>query len=314
MVPLFPLGPQTLYAGNTKHAFYFERVHLMRKVPALGMMAAAMLALAGCTGGGGGTATPSPTGTATPSATETDKVYTEDELRELISGKSDADGNELKLYSKEQVDQGGNIANLLLGTATVDPADCKDIATAGLLDTVENGEVAVAISEGNQPRTLSAQSSGEGEDAEQVLTEIKGKMGQCATFKVTALGQTYEVSSEELQADTEADETFATLSTRSGENQQKLMQVSAAEGRLLVVATKSGADLGDADQKELEDLINEVLEQADDGGATSSPTSTSTSTSRSTSTGTASPDDSASPTATETDDSSTSTASPTASQ
>lgn len=289
-------------------------LNLMRKVPALGLLTAAMLALAGCTGGGGGAASPSAT-TASPSATEDDKVYTEDELRNLISGKQDADGNELKLYSKEQVDQGGNIANLLLSTATVDPADCKDIATAGLLDTVENGEVAVALSEGNQPRTLSAQSSGEGEDAEQVLAGIKGKMGQCATFTVNALGQSYEVSSEELQAQTEAEETFATLSTRSGENQQKLMQVSAAEDRLLVVATKSGADLGDADRKELEDLINEVLEQADDdGGATSSPTSTSTSTSGATSTGTASPDDSASPTATETDDSATSTASPTASQ
>ena len=282
----------------------------MRKVPALGLMTAATLALAGCTGGGGGAA--SPTATASPTETAQDKVYTEDELRNLISGKSDADGNELKLYSKEQVDQGGNIANLLLSTATVDPEDCKDIATAGLLDTVENGEVAVAISEGNEPRTLSAQSSGEGEDAEQVLTEIKGKMGQCATFTVEALGQSYEVSSEELQAETDAEETFATLSTRSGENQQKLMQVSAAEGRLLVVATKSGADLDDTDQKELEDLINEVFEQADDGGATSSPTSTSTSGSTSTS----SPEDSASPmvTETETEEVETATPSPTASQ
>jgi hypothetical protein len=283
----------------------------MRKVPALGLMTAAMLALAGCTGGGGGAATPTPTATATEAA---DKVYTEDELRNLISGKSDADGNELKLYSKEQVDQGGNIANLLLSTATVDPEDCKDIATAGLLDTVENGEVAVAISEGNQPRTLSAQSGSEGPDAEEVLTEIKGKMSQCATFTVEALGQSYEVSSEQLQAETEASETFATLSTRSGENQQKLMQVSAAEGRLLVVATKSGADLGDTDQKELEDLINEVLEQAEGGGATSSPTSTPTSTSRSTSTAT--PDDTATPTVTvtETQDGGTPMASPTASQ
>ncbi len=261
-----------------------------------------MLALAGCTGGGDGAASPTATATATETAAA-DKVYTEDELRDLISGKTDADGNELKLYSKEQVDQGGNIANLLLSTATVDPEDCKDIATAGLLDTVEEGEVAVALSEGDQPRTLSAQSGSEGPDAEEVLTEIKGKMSQCSTFTVEALGQSYEVSSEEVQAETDAAETFATLSTRSGENQE-LMQVSAAEGRLLVVATKSGADLGDADQKELEDLINEVLEDAE-GGATSSPTSTTTST--------ASPDDTASPTATvtETVEGETSTASPT---
>jgi hypothetical protein len=49
------------------------------------------------------------------------------------------------------------------------------------------------------------------------------------------------------------------------------MQVSAAEGRLLVVATKSGATLGDPDQKELEDLINKVLEKAEGGSRTGSP-------------------------------------------
>lgn len=286
----------------------------MRKVPALGVMAAAMIALAGCTGGGGGTATPSTTATATATPTETAeaKVYTEDELRGLISGMKDDDGSELKLYSKEQVDQGGNIANLLLSTATVDPADCKDIATAGLLDKVESGEVAVALSEGDQPRTLSAQSGNDGPDAVEVLDKISGKMDQCDKFSVTALGQTYEVNSEELQADTDAEKTFGTLSTRSGENQQKLMQVSAGEGRLLVVATKSGANLGDPDQKELEDLINDVLKKADAGTGTSSPTPTSTSGSASTS----SADRSASPTATstESEDTETSSASPTASR
>lgn len=259
-----------------------------------------MIALAGCTGGGGGAASPSASETASATATAEAKVYSEDELRELISGMKDEEGNELKLYSKEQVDQGGNIANLLLSTATVDPEDCKDIATAGLLDTVESGEIAVALSEGDQPRTLSAQSASEGPDAVEVLDEISGKMDQCATFTVEALGQSYEVTSEEVQADTDAEKTFATLSSRSGENQQQLMQVSAAEGRLLVVATKGGADLGDADQKELEDLINEVLEKAEGGSGTSSPTSTSTS----------SPDDSASPTATETETTEAETSSP----
>jgi hypothetical protein len=269
-------------------------------------MTATMIALAGCTGGGGGAASPSTSEATSASPTAEAKVYSEDELRELISGMTDEDGNELKLYSKEQVDQGGNIANLLLSTATVDPEDCKDIATAGLLDTVESGEIAVALSEGDQPRTLSAQSGSEGPDAVEVLDEISGKMDQCATFSVQALGQTYEVNSEELQADTNAEQTFATLSTRSGENQQKLMQVSAAEGRLLVVATKSGANLGDPDQKELEDLINEVLQNADGGSGTSSPTSASTSRSTSTS----SPSGSASPSATESEAEETETSSP----
>ncbi|UTT69158.1 hypothetical protein NMQ03_18505 [Arthrobacter sp. DNA4] len=270
----------------------------MRKVSALGVMAAAMLALAGCSGGGSGTASPSGSATASASASQTAdaKVYSEDQLRDLISGMKDADGNELKLYSKEQVDQGGNIANLLMSTATVDPKDCKDIATAGLLDKVENGDVAVALSDGNQPRSLSAQSGSDGPDAVKTLNDISGKMDQCAKFSVSALGQKYDVSSKELKADTDADKTFATVSTRSGDNQQKLMQVSAAQGRLLVVATKSGTDLGDKDQKELEGLINDVLKKADGGGATSSPSSTGSSGSM----GTSSPSGSASSTASST--------------
>lgn len=265
----------------------------MRKIPALGLTTAALLALAACTGGGeggGGTASPAP------AETEADaKVYSEDELRDLISGMTDADGNELKLYSKEQVDQGGNMAKLLLGTANVDPADCKEIATAGLLDSVESGSIAVALSEGNDPRSLSAQSGSDGPDAVEALREVSGKMDQCAKFTVEAVGQKYEVTSEELEAQTDAEETFATTSTRTGAEQEQLMQVSAAEGRLLVVATKSGSDLGDEDKKELEDLINEVLAKAegDGGGATSSPEATETSDS----TESPSPDVTVSPTA-----------------
>src|SRR5215210_5283139 len=138
----------------------------MRQIPALGLAAAAALALASCTGGGG-TANPTPTGSSP--TTPSDKVYSEEELRELVSGMTDADGNELKLYSTEQVDQGEQIARLLLNSAKVDPQDCKSIATAGLLDSVEEGEVAVSISESDNPRTLSAQSGQEGPRATELL-------------------------------------------------------------------------------------------------------------------------------------------------
>lgn len=262
-----------------KTAPAMRKVFVMRKAPALGLMTATMVALAGCTAGGV-ISSPPASGTATASASATpSKVFSEDELRALISGLKDADGSELRLYSKEQVDQGGNIADLLLGTATVTPANCKDIATAGLMDVVESGAVAVAISDSSEPRTLSAQSGDEGPDAVEVLTGISGMMSQCATFSVEALGQRYDVSSEELQADTDAQKTFATLSTRAGQPQQELMQVSGAEGRLLVVATKGGADLGEPDREELEELINAVLRKAEGGTGTASPTSSGTPTS-----------------------------------
>ena len=253
----------------------------MRRVPALAVFAVATVALAGCSGGGGSAASPSSAATSSASASTPaqEKVYSEDQLRELISGMRDGDGNEFKLYSKSQVDQGGKIADLLLSTASVDPGDCKDIATAGLVDKVEHGDVAVALSDSDQPRSLSAQSGSEGPDAEKVLKDISGKMDKCAKFTVKAVGQAYEVSSEKLDAKTKAQETFGTISTRSGESQKKLMQVSAADGRLLVVATKSGPSLGDPDQKELEDLINKVLEKAAGGSETPSEMMTSSSSS-----------------------------------
>lgn len=288
----------------------------MRRVSALGMLAVGALALAGCTGGGGGAASPSASPPSSASESVQAKVYSEDELRDLISGMKDGDGNELKLYSQDQVEQGSNIANLLLSTATVDPGDCKDIATAGLMDKVEKGDIAVALSEGEQPRSLSAQSGSEGPDSDKVLQDISAKMDSCGKFTVKTVAGTYDVTSEKLQAETNAQETFGTISSRSGETQQKLMQVSAAEGRLLIVATKSGATLGDPDQKELEDLINQVLEKAEGGSGTGSPMPSSSSSSPSAPTP-SSPSESTSssspevtPTTTATEDSDTSSPSP----
>lgn len=257
----------------------------------LGLAAAVTLALTSCTGGGGGgggdAATPEATGgagdsTATATATESGgaqagegKVYSEEELRDLISGMSDEDGNELALYSEDQVEQGSQLAELLLTTATVDPAECKSIATAGLLDAVEGSDVAVAISEGEEPRTLSVQSGEEGPSGTELLEEVSGTMDQCQEFTIDAAGQQVEVTSEELDAQTDGEETFATVSTRGNDDSSMLMQVSAAQGRLLVVATKGGTDLGDEDQQELEGLVNEVLGKADgESGGTATDTAT----------------------------------------
>ncbi|WP_457966174.1 hypothetical protein M1E17_06185 [Arthrobacter sp. D1-29] len=281
----------------------------MHKASAIGLAAASVLALASCTGGDAGQE-PSPTATT---ATSEAKAYTEDELRDLISGMQDAEGNELKLYSKEQVDQGGNIAQRLMSTATVEPEDCKAIATAGLLDEVENGEVAIAISESAQPRTLSAQSSSSGPAGVELLRDVRDKLGQCSTFTIEILGQRYEVSSESLEAETDGEETFATVSTRDGNTGQMLMQVSAAEGRLLVVATKAGADLRDPDREELEGLVNQVLAKTDgDGTATASPTRTPTGTTSPTTTATTTVTVSPTETEGDTSPSPTGTASPTA--
>lgn len=242
-----------------------------------GLAGAAVLSLAACTGGG----TTSPGASASSSASPSAKVYSDSELQNLVSGLKDSDHNDLKPYSKAQVVAGKDLGKILLSTATVDPSDCKSIATAGLVDSVENGSVAVSISDSQQPRTVSAQSGSQGPDSQQILKDIEGKMGTCSNFTVSALGQKVTVASKQLQAKTDAAETFGTVSTRGNNSSDMLMQVSGGQGRLLVVATKSGSNLGDKDQSELEGLVNSVLHKAT-GSSTSSP-STSTSSSPSTS-------------------------------
>ncbi|HKU12012.1 MAG TPA: hypothetical protein VJQ61_12425 [Sinomonas sp.] len=239
----------------------------MKRFLAVGLAAVAAAALASCNGGGG--AAPSTSGTS--QSTKAQKTYSESELRNLVSGLKDSDGNDLKLYSPEQVGSAKNIAKLLLDTATVDPSDCKSLATAGLVQSVENGSVAVAISDSDKPRTASAQSSSQGPDAEQLLTDIRGKADKCSTFSVTILGQKQSLATKQLQATTQAAQSFGTVSTRGGNSSDMLMQVSGAQGRLLVVATKSGGNLGDSDQKELQDLVNSILQKAQ--GSSASPTS-----------------------------------------
>ena len=249
----------------------------MRNLSVLGLVAAAAVALSSCTGGPGSPPTSSPTQTQPGPA---EKVYTAEELRDLVSGMSDADGNELRLYSADQVDRGERIARLLMGAARVEPPDCKSIATAGLLDTVERGEVAIAISDSREPRTLSAESGREGPNAEALLKDISGKMAQCSEFTVQIAGQSTKVTSDRLEASTDGKESFATLSTRGDGTSDLLMQVSATEGRLLVVATKNGASLGDDDRKELEDLVNNVLEKARSLSPTATGTASPTGTGR----------------------------------
>ncbi|MBL0704147.1 hypothetical protein JJE72_01335 [Sinomonas sp. JC656] len=248
------------------------------------MAGTAALVLAACSGGSSSPSA-SPSGSASGSASASAKVYSDNDLRSMVSGLKDSDGNELKLYSKEQVNQGKDLGKILLGTATVDPSDCKSIATAGLVDSVDSGSVAVAISDSQKPRTVSAQSGSQGPDSQQVLKNIESKMSSCSKFTVSVLGQKVTVESKQLQAKTDAAETFGTTSTRGGNSSDMLMQVSGAQGRLLVVATKSGGNLGDSDQSELEGLVNDVLHKASGSSSTStssgtsSPSSTSSSTS-----------------------------------
>lgn len=242
----------------------------IRKALGVGAAGAAALVLAACSGGGGSSPSSSPSGSATSSASPSAKVYSESELRGIVSGLKDSDGSELKLYSQEQVTAGKDLGKILLDAATVDPSDCKSIATAGLVKSVENGSVAVAISDSQKPRTASAQSSGQGPDAQQLLKDVSGTMDKCSTFTVSALGQKVTVTSKQLQAKTDAAQTFGTVSTRGGNSSDMLMQVSGARGRLLVVATKSGGNLGDQDQSELEGLVNQMLSNAS-GSASSSP-------------------------------------------
>ncbi|WP_460992494.1 hypothetical protein [Sinomonas soli] len=267
---------------------------MKKKALGTGIVGVTALALAACTGGGGTASSPSASSSASPSA----KVYSDSDLQSLVSGLKDSDGNDLKPYSKDQVNAGKDLGKVLLSTATVDPSDCKSIATAGLVNSVDNGSVAVAISDSQKPRTVSAQSGSEGPDSQQVLKDIEGKMGACAKFTVSALGQKVTVASKQLQATTDAAETFGTVSTRGDNSSDMLMQVSGAQGRLLVVATKSGGNLGDTDQHELEGLVNDVLHKAT-GSSTSSPSSSMTSSS-STSTESSSPSSSSSSSSSET--------------
>ncbi|MDQ0260301.1 hypothetical protein J2W20_002205 [Sinomonas atrocyanea] len=272
---------------------------MKKKALGTGLVGVTALALAACTGGGGTSASPSTSASA--SASPSAKVYSDSDLQSLVSGLKDSDGNDLKPYSKDQVNTGKDLGKVLLSTATVDPSDCKSIATAGLVNSVDNGSVAVAISDSQKPRTVSAQSGSEGPDSQQVLKDIEGKMGTCAKFTVSALGQKVTVSSKQLQATTDAAETFGTVSTRGDNSSDMLMQVSGAQGRLLVVATKSGGNLGDTDQHELEGLVNDVLHKATGSStsSTSSPSSSMTSSS-STSTETSSPSSSSTSSSSET--------------
>ncbi|WP_347110046.1 hypothetical protein AAHB33_05080 [Paenarthrobacter sp. S56] len=106
----------------------------------VGISALIVMALTGCGGSNGSSGAASPEATASPTPTAA-KQYTNDELVELVKQIKPKSGKELTVASSEDLAK-ENPVKSLLSMFTIEPAECKDLATLGGSETLAGSTTA----------------------------------------------------------------------------------------------------------------------------------------------------------------------------
>jgi hypothetical protein len=209
----------------------------------VGISALAMMALTGCGGSGGSTDTASPEATASPTPTAA-KQYTNDELVELVKQIKPKSGKELTVASSDELAQ-ENPMKALLSMFTVEPAECKDLATLGGSETLAGSTTAAGADLNSESGVMTMVTLTSGLDKQKLQDSIDQSGAQaekCAKMTLSMSGQSMNVSTEKFDGISTVPGTVAyktEMSTASGAAQTTYMAYAIKDG-VLISATASG--------------------------------------------------------------------------
>ena len=246
-----------------------ETVRMARKTGIYAVFLSAMLMLAAC----GGEAAPeetaepaAPTAAESTQATAEPKTYTDDDLKTVISGLEDAQGQQLSVIPAAQLDQGLAAAKELLANATITPEACSMFATeqtqipegstyaAGASQSAEEkSQTIITLTAVKDPQIIADQ-----------LEQAQESMQQCAEFEIEAQGQKISSKITPLEVTTDGEQSIGSITTQelpNGQN-QKVMSVAGTQGTLAATAVKIGPDVEEKAQDELIQLVNDALAQS----------------------------------------------------
>lgn len=260
--------------------------------PLTGLALAALLALSACSSGtedepAGDTtaeATASASATATSTATSTAEAgdttaettaasdagagsYSSEELTTILGTVELPDGSALQVLPTEQLDQSMELAREFLDSVEIMPEECG-VFVANTLEAPEGAGYAtgVAMSDGDAVQTVvSLASSTDTAFAEDRIEASDDALDACSTFSVETQGLTVDQEVERLEAETEADRTFGTLTHQSSADagEQETMTVVGLRGDLAVTALRTAqGSVPEGSQEELQELIDATLAAA----------------------------------------------------
>ncbi|TYD00404.1 hypothetical protein FQ377_02850 [Arthrobacter echini] len=203
--------------------------------------------------------------TATPGAGA--GSYSSEELTTILGMVELPDGSALQVLPTEQLDQSMELAREFLDSVEIMPEECG-VFVSNTLETPEGAGYAtgVAMSDGDAVQTVvSLASSTDTAFAEDRIEASDDALDACSTFSVETQGLTVDQEVERLEATTDADRTFGTLTHQSSADagEQETMTVVGLRGDLAVTALRTAqGSVPEGSQEELQELIDATLEAA----------------------------------------------------
>lgn len=193
--------------------------------------------------------------------------YSSEELTTILNTVELADGSALQVLPTEQLDQSMELAREFLDSVEIMPEECG-VFVANTLEAPEGAGYAtgVAMSDGDAVQTVvSLASSTDTAFAEDRIKASDDALDACSTFSVETQGLTVDQEVERLEAETEADRTFGTLTHQSSADagEQETMTVVGLRGDLAVTALRTAqGSVPEGSQEELQELIDATLAAA----------------------------------------------------
>ncbi|MFC8040681.1 hypothetical protein ACFUOZ_15120 [Paenarthrobacter sp. NPDC057355] len=209
----------------------------------VGISALVVMALTGCGGSTGSTNSASPEATASPTPTAA-KQYTNDELVELVKQIKPKSGKELTVASSEELAQ-ENPIKALMSMFTIEPAECKDLATLGGTETLAGSTTAAGadLDAASGVMTMVTLTSGlEKQKLQDSIDKSGAEVEKCSKMTLSMSGQSMNVSTEKFDGINAVPGTVAyktEMSTASGSAQTTYMAYAIKDG-VLISATASG--------------------------------------------------------------------------
>jgi hypothetical protein len=182
-----------------------------------------------------------PTPTATPVRT-----YTQEELAALVGQLKDAQGHALTVMPAIDLAASLEQTKAALAATTVDPAECSDLALAGIAPSADNAAVAVGSSgdAASGASTAVSMTSGLDEAFLSQIDDMAGQLGKCATMSITAgaVQLSTNLTLLERVGALPSEVAFRTDTKISDGRQQSMITVQAVQRGVLLSVVASGGE------------------------------------------------------------------------
>ncbi|KRE79234.1 hypothetical protein [Arthrobacter sp. Soil763] len=219
---------------------------------------------AGSPGAPSASQSPSPTPTPTPTAAA--KEFSQTELAAIVAGLKDAQGKRLTAIPAAQLEEGIAASKEMMSGVVITPKACAAVADSNA--QIPPGSVfAGGASESTTVRAVTAVTLVAFKDPAVLAKNVESSVAntkKCENFTMEMQGQKLESATEILTVPTSADASFASLSTQTMPDGEKLVTVvvMGASGGLSATAVVSGPDVTKGSAPDMARMVDDALARA----------------------------------------------------